>query len=396
MTAAMRERASCSTRSATRPKKDSATSTALPLGRLRVAQRACSSSDKALSLGYEMTFARVSCKAARRGLKRSPVPSRPGSRTRSATRYFHPALGIICPPPDDPQETCYGNQGRRPASRRQADGVHGIRFGHAVRHAAQGSERRRRRARQEDRDLRPARSVHPHLLGEARAGLRAERRGAEEEGGARDLVRRDQRRLRHGALGPRPEGARQDPLPGRRKRRLDQGARPGARPQRARHGHAHESLLDAGRQRGGEAAERGGAREVRGFRRRHDAEAGRLKRKSARLSARTRVARCRARLAPGPSGPPAGPPTTRPKGPPMLRTLLPAVMLAFCTPVFAQAPSDAPKPKGERRFDCSKAKDPKACEERLAKAKAARDKANKACEGKKGDERRDCMSHEMC
>jgi len=80
----------------------------------------------------------------------------------------------------------------------------------------------------------------------------------------------------------------------------------------------------------------------------------------------------------------------------MLRTLLPAVMLAFCTPVFAQAPSDAPKPKGERRVDCSKAKDPKACEERIGKLKAARDKANKACEGKKGEERRDCMSHEMC
>jgi len=80
----------------------------------------------------------------------------------------------------------------------------------------------------------------------------------------------------------------------------------------------------------------------------------------------------------------------------MLRTLLPAVMLAFCTPVFAQAPSDAPKPKGERRIDCSKAKDPKGCEERLAKAKAAHEKAKKACEGKKGQEGRDCMRTEMC
>jgi len=80
----------------------------------------------------------------------------------------------------------------------------------------------------------------------------------------------------------------------------------------------------------------------------------------------------------------------------MLRTLLPAVMLAFCTPVFAQAPSDAPKPKAERRFDCSKAKDPKACEERLAKLKAAHEQARKACEGKKGEEGRNCMRHEMC
>jgi hypothetical protein len=80
----------------------------------------------------------------------------------------------------------------------------------------------------------------------------------------------------------------------------------------------------------------------------------------------------------------------------MLRTLLPAVMLALCTPVLAQAPSDAAKPKAERRFDCSQAKDPKGCEERLAKAKAAHEKAKKACEGKKGDEGRDCMRREMC
>src|SRR5580765_522803 len=114
--------------------------------------------------------------------KRSPVPSRQGNMTRSSTCVFSPGFGYYFGfPKDDPQETCYGDQGRRPASRRQADGVHGVRFGHAVRHAAQGGERCRRRARQEDRDLRPARRVHPHLLGQARAGLRAERRGAEEE-----------------------------------------------------------------------------------------------------------------------------------------------------------------------------------------------------------------------
>jgi len=80
----------------------------------------------------------------------------------------------------------------------------------------------------------------------------------------------------------------------------------------------------------------------------------------------------------------------------MLRILLPTALLAFCAPVFAQAPSDAPKPKAERRFDCSKAKDPKACEERLAKLKAAHEQARKACEGKKGEEGRNCMRHEMC
>ena len=80
----------------------------------------------------------------------------------------------------------------------------------------------------------------------------------------------------------------------------------------------------------------------------------------------------------------------------MLRTLLPVALLAFCTPLFAQAPSDAPKPKAERRFDCSQAKDPKGCEERLAKMKAAHAQARKACEGKKGEEGRDCMRREMC
>ena len=53
---------------------------------------------------------------------------------------------------------------------------------------------------------------------------------------------------------------RQDPLPRRRQRAVDEGARPRARPQRPRHGHAHEALLDAGRQRHGQAAQRRGAR----------------------------------------------------------------------------------------------------------------------------------------
>src|SRR5262245_17167206 len=43
---------------------------------------------------------------------------------------------------------------------------------------------------------------------------------------------------------------------------------------------------------------------------------------------------------------------------------------------------------------CAQAKDPKACQERFAKAdavKAARAKAAKACEGKQGAEHGDCM-----
>ena len=80
----------------------------------------------------------------------------------------------------------------------------------------------------------------------------------------------------------------------------------------------------------------------------------------------------------------------------MLKILLSALVLTFSAPLLAQAPSDSAKPRDERRFDCSKAKDPKACEERLAKAKAAHAKARDACEGRKGEEERDCMRREMC
>jgi hypothetical protein len=78
----------------------------------------------------------------------------------------------------------------------------------------------------------------------------------------------------------------------------------------------------------------------------------------------------------------------------MLRILLSLVLLSASTALVAQAPSREAPP--QRRFDCSKAKDPKACEERLAKAKAAHEKARQACEGKKGDDERDCMRREMC
>jgi hypothetical protein len=80
----------------------------------------------------------------------------------------------------------------------------------------------------------------------------------------------------------------------------------------------------------------------------------------------------------------------------VLKILVCALLLTASTGLLAQAPSDTAKPRGERRFDCSKAKDPKACEERVAKAKAAHEKARRACEGKKGDEGRDCMRREMC
>jgi Spy/CpxP family protein refolding chaperone len=84
----------------------------------------------------------------------------------------------------------------------------------------------------------------------------------------------------------------------------------------------------------------------------------------------------------------------------MLKTITPllgAALLAASTALYAQAPqSDAPPQKQQRRVDCSKAKDPKACEERLAKLRAAHAKARQACEGKAAGERRDCMQRELC
>jgi hypothetical protein len=80
-----------------------------------------------------------------------------------------------------------------------------------------------------------------------------------------------------------------------------------------------------------------------------------------------------------------------------LPSILAACLLAASTLSFAQAPSgDAAKAPRKARFDCSQAKDPKACEEREAKMRAAHEKAKKACEGKQGAERRECMRHEMC
>ena len=82
----------------------------------------------------------------------------------------------------------------------------------------------------------------------------------------------------------------------------------------------------------------------------------------------------------------------------MFKTIFAALLLAASTSLFAQAPQGDAAKKGphKARFDCSQAKDPKACEERVAKGKAAAEKARKACEGKEGAERRDCMRRELC
>src|SRR6266850_3552353 len=75
---------------------------------------------------------------------------------------------------------------------------------------------------------------------------------------------------------------------------------------------------------------------------------------------------------------------------PML-TLLAAALLSAAPIVHAQAP----KAEGAR-FDCSQAKDPKACEERREKLKSAHTQAAQACQGKTGAEHRACMTQQMC
>ena len=47
-------------------------------------------------------------------------------------------------------------------------------------------------------------------------------------------------------------------------------------------------------------------------------------------------------------------------------------------------------------FDCSQAKNPKACEERVAKMKDTARSARAACEGKPGADHDQCMMKEMC
>lgn len=83
----------------------------------------------------------------------------------------------------------------------------------------------------------------------------------------------------------------------------------------------------------------------------------------------------------------------------MLKAFIATALLASSTALFAQAaPADKPEAKAPRqgRYDCSKAQDPKACEEMRAKMREAAKKARAACDSKAGDERRDCMRREMC
>jgi len=76
-----------------------------------------------------------------------------------------------------------------------------------------------------------------------------------------------------------------------------------------------------------------------------------------------------------------------------LPVILTACLLAASSVAFAQStPPAGGKGHQKMEFDCSKAKDPKRCEERQANAKAAR----KACESKKGAAHEACMRTEFC
>jgi len=68
----------------------------------------------------------------------------------------------------------------------------------------------------------------------------------------------------------------------------------------------------------------------------------------------------------------------------MLKAIATATVLLAAMPAFAQ------------KYDCSKAADPKACEERRQKFRDAAKKAQEACAARPQGERRDCVRAEMC
>ena len=75
-----------------------------------------------------------------------------------------------------------------------------------------------------------------------------------------------------------------------------------------------------------------------------------------------------------------------------------ALLAVFAATLISASPvlyAQAPKGDGAR-FDCSQAKDAKACEERRDKMKAARTQAEQACQGRAGAEHRECMLKQMC
>ena len=117
--------------------------------------------------------------------------------------------GIILPSPrDHPQEIRHGDQGRRQAARRQADGKHRIRFRHAVRDAAQGSQRRARRSKGKKIAIFGLPGAYtPTCSAKHVPGYLQNIDQLKKKGVSESLVRGDQRRLRHGALGPSDQKA---------------------------------------------------------------------------------------------------------------------------------------------------------------------------------------------
>ena len=87
-----------------------------------------------------------------------------------------------------------------------------------------------------------------------------------------------------------------------------------------------------------------------------------------------------------------------------MKKLIPALgalLFAASTTLYAQTPpsgGDGAAPRAHRGFDCSKAQDPKACEERRAKFRErmiqkmeARQKMHEACNGKRGEDLAQCL-----
>jgi Spy/CpxP family protein refolding chaperone len=73
-----------------------------------------------------------------------------------------------------------------------------------------------------------------------------------------------------------------------------------------------------------------------------------------------------------------------------------AAPAAHAQPPAGGAPDGKGPQRSERMHDCAKAADPKACEERREKMRAAVKSAREACEGKQGDARRECMIEQGC
>ena len=85
----------------------------------------------------------------------------------------------------------------------------------------------------------------------------------------------------------------------------------------------------------------------------------------------------------------------------MYKALIGTVLLAASTALYAQTTPPADAGKAPRhRMNCTQEKDPAACEQRRKemreKMKSARGNAQKACEGKKDGEHRDCMRQQFC